>query len=64
VALGDLERHVVALAVVHEHDLVHDAVQALKAALDDWLLVAHDKAGGDGSSRWRVVFDGFHRGPG
>src|ERR1039458_2609845 len=35
------QRPVLALAVVHEHDLIHHASKALQAAADDGLLVAH-----------------------
>jgi hypothetical protein len=52
-ALGDLERGVLALAVVDEHDLIDDPHETLQAALDDSLLVAHHKARGDGRRRSR-----------
>jgi len=46
-ALGDLQRSVLALAVMNEDDLVDDVHEAGQTALDDRLLVAHHQARGD-----------------
>ncbi len=49
-AARNLERPVAGRTVVNHHDLVGDALQAVQAARDDVLLVAHHEAGGNGAT--------------
>lgn len=60
IAGGDLEGRVLALAIVDQHDLVHDSREARQAALDHRLLVADHQRRGNRAARRERALVGFH----